>query len=49
MPFRVRDELAAAFDLAAGKARVIVPNGRNAKAVPIGQLLPNKYSRGPER
>jgi cytidine deaminase len=31
------------------KARVIVPNGRNAKAVPIGELLPNKYSRGPER
>ena len=31
------------------KARVIVPNGRAAKAVPIGELLPNKYSRGPER
>ena len=31
------------------KARVIVPNGRMAKAVPIGELLPNKYSRGPER
>jgi len=31
------------------KARVIVPNGRTPKAVPIGELLPNKYSRGPER
>jgi cytidine deaminase len=31
------------------KARVIVPNGRSAKAVPIAELLPNKYSRGPER
>lgn len=30
-------------------ARVIVPNGAAAKAVPIGELLPNKYSRGPER
>ncbi len=30
-------------------ARVIVPNGASAKAVPIGKLLPNKYSRGPER
>ena len=28
------------------KARVIVPNGRAAKAVPIGELLPNKYWRG---
>jgi cytidine deaminase len=31
------------------KARVIVPNGASAKAVLIGDLLPNKYSRGPER
>ena len=31
------------------KARVIVPSGRAPKAVPIGELLPNKYSRGPER
>ena len=31
------------------KARVIVPNGRTPRAVPIGELLPNKYSRGPER
>jgi hypothetical protein len=26
-----------------------VPNGRAAAVVPIGELLPNKYSRGPER
>ena len=31
------------------KARVIVPNGRAAAVVPIADLLPNKYSRGPER
>jgi cytidine deaminase len=31
------------------KARVIVPNGKSAQAVPIADLLPNKYSRGPER
>jgi len=31
------------------KARVIVPSGRAPKAVPIGELLPNKYSRGAER
>jgi cytidine deaminase len=31
------------------KARVIVPNGRAPRAVPIAELLPNKYSRGPER
>lgn len=31
------------------KARVIVPNGRAPAVVPIGDLLPNKYSRGPER
>ena len=31
------------------KARVIVPNGRATAVVPIGELLPNKYSRGPER
>jgi cytidine deaminase len=31
------------------KARVIVPNGRAAAAVPIAELLPNKYSRGSER
>ena len=30
-------------------ARVIVPNGNTPKVVPIGDLLPNKYSRGPER
>ena len=30
------------------KARVIVPNGKSAVAVPIGELLPNKYRRGPE-
>jgi cytidine deaminase len=28
------------------KARVIVPNGKTPKAVPIAELLPNKYSRG---
>jgi cytidine deaminase len=31
------------------KARVIVPNGRMPAIVPIAALLPNKYSRGPER
>jgi len=31
------------------KARVIVPNGKSAEVVPIGELLPNKYNRGPER
>jgi len=31
------------------KAHVIVPDGRAAAVVPIGELLPNKYSRGPER
>jgi cytidine deaminase len=31
------------------KARVIVPNGVSAAAVPIAELLPNKYRRGPER
>lgn len=31
------------------KARVIVPNGKLAEVVPIADLLPNKYSRGPER
>jgi cytidine deaminase len=31
------------------KARVIVPNGKTPTAVPIAELLPNKYSRGPER
>jgi cytidine deaminase len=31
------------------KARVIVPNGKSAVAVPIVDLLPNKYRRGPER
>ncbi len=30
------------------KARVIVPNGKTAAAVPIADLLPNKYSRGAE-
>jgi len=31
------------------RARVIVPNGTSPAVVPIGELLPNKYSRGPER
>ena len=31
------------------KARVIVPNGKSAEAVPIADLMPNKYRRGPER
>ena len=31
------------------KARVIVPNGKTPKPVPIAELLPNKYSRGPGR
>ncbi len=31
------------------KARVIVPNGTAPVVVPIGELLPNKYSREPER
>ena len=31
------------------QAQVIVPNGDSAAVVPIGELLPNKYSRGPER
>jgi cytidine deaminase len=30
------------------QARVIVPNGKSAAVVPIGDLLPNKYSRGSE-
>ncbi len=30
-------------------ARVIVPNGKSATVVPIADLLPNKYRRGPER
>jgi cytidine deaminase len=30
-------------------ARVIVPNGKSAAVVPIAELLPNKYRRGPER
>ncbi len=30
-------------------ARVIVPNGKSPSAVRIADLLPNKYSRGPER
>jgi cytidine deaminase len=30
-------------------ARVIVPNGKSAAVVPIGDLLPNRYTRGPER
>lgn len=29
------------------KARVIVPNGAGEEVVMIGELLPNKYSRGP--
>jgi cytidine deaminase len=31
------------------KARVIVPNGKSPAAVPIGELLPNKYSRGSDK
>jgi cytidine deaminase len=31
------------------KARVIVPNGKTPAVVPIAELLPNKYSRGPGR
>jgi len=31
------------------KARVIVPNGKSPGVMPIGELLPNKYTRGPER
>jgi cytidine deaminase len=30
------------------RARVIVPKGRSPAVVPIGELLPNKYSRGSE-
>jgi cytidine deaminase len=30
-------------------ARVIVPNGATPNVVPIAELLPNKYTRGPER
>ena len=30
-------------------ARVIVPNGKSPSVVPIAELLPNKYTRGPER
>jgi cytidine deaminase len=30
-------------------ARVIVPSGKSAEAVPIAELLPNKYTRGTER
>jgi cytidine deaminase len=30
------------------KARVIVPNGKSPAVVAIGELLPNKYSRGAE-
>ena len=31
------------------KARVIVPNGASPAVVRIGELLPNKYSRGSQR
>jgi len=31
------------------QARVIVPNGKSSAVVAIGDLLPNKYSRGPQR
>ena len=31
------------------KARVVVPSGKSATAVPIADLLPNKYRRGPQR
>ena len=30
------------------RARVIVPNGKSPAVVSIGDLLPNKYRRGPE-
>jgi cytidine deaminase len=30
-------------------ARVIVPDGKKPAVVPIADLLPNKYTRGPER
>ena len=30
-------------------ARVIVPSGKSVAVVPIADLLPNKYRRGPER
>jgi cytidine deaminase len=30
-------------------ARVIVPDGDTPAVVPISELLPNKYTRGPER
>jgi cytidine deaminase len=30
-------------------ARVIVPNGKSPSIVPIADLLPNKYTRGPQR
>ena len=30
-------------------ARVIVPNGKSPSIVPIAELLPNKYTREPER
>ena len=36
------------FDYDPG-ARVIVPNGKSPAVVPIGELLPNKYTRGSER
>ena len=29
-------------------ARVIVPNGKSSTVMPIAELLPNKYTRGPE-
>ena len=31
------------------QARVIVPNGASPAVMPIADLLPNKYTRGPER
>ena len=31
------------------QARVIVPNGKSPSIVPIGDLLPNKYTRGSKR
>jgi cytidine deaminase len=31
------------------QARVIVPNRKSPSIVPIGELLPNKYTRGPKR
>ena len=45
-PFGACRELIFDYD---PKARVIVPDGTAPAAVPIAELLPNKYTRGPER